>query len=105
MKQRYSSYELSKKKALINENIRSREVRLISESSQEIVTTQEAMRLAREQNLDLVCVSTKSDPPICKVMDYGKHLYEQKKKQKLADKKQREAIVDTKEMFCPHAQT
>ena len=98
MKQRYSSYELSKKKALINENIRSKEVRLISESSQEIVTTQEAMRLAREQNLDLVCVSTKSDPPICKVMDYGKHLYEQKKKQKLADKKQREAIVDTKEI-------
>ena len=88
MKPRYSNHEYSKKKALINENIRSREVRLISEGSQEIVTTQEALRIARNENLDLVCVSTKSDPPICKIMDYGKHLYEQKKKQKLADKKQ-----------------
>jgi translation initiation factor IF-3 len=98
MKQRYSNYQFAKKKALINENIRSKEVRLIRESSQEIVTTQEAIILARNEDLDLVCVSTKSNPPICKIMDYGKYLYEQKKKQKLADKKQREAIVDTKEI-------
>ena len=98
MKHRQSDFEFAKKKALINENIRSREVRLILESSQEIVSTQEAIRLAKQDNLDLVCVSTKSDPPICKIMDYGKHLYEQKKKKKLADKKQREAIVDTKEI-------
>ena len=98
MKPRYSNHEYSKKKALINENIRSKEVRLISDTSQEIVTTQEALRIARNENLDLVCVSSKSNPPICKIMDYGKHLYEQKKKQKLADKKQRDAIVDTKEI-------
>ena len=98
MKSRYTNHDYSKKKALINENIRSREVRLISDTSQEVVTTQEALRIAKNENLDLVCVSSKSDPPICKVMDYGKYLYEQKKKQKVADKKQREAIVVTKEI-------
>ena len=65
MKPRYSNYEYQKKKALINENIRSKEVRLVQESSQDIVTTQEALRQARNENLDLVCVSNKSNPPIC----------------------------------------
>ena len=54
MKPRYSNHEYSKKKALINENIRSREVRLISEGSQEIVTTQEALRIARNENLEII---------------------------------------------------
>jgi translation initiation factor IF-3 len=102
MKQRFSininKNQFRKQQALINHNIRSKEVRLILESSQDIISTQEAISLAKQQESDLVCVSTKSNPPICKIMDYGKYLYEQKKKQKLADKKQREAIVDLKEI-------
>jgi translation initiation factor IF-3 len=67
----------------MNERIRVREVRLIDAEGQQvgIVPTEEARRLAAEAGLDLVEVAPDSRPPVCKVMDYGKFKYEQKKRQ------------------------
>lgn len=67
----------------INQEIRASHVRLVGDNvEQAIVTIDEALRMAREQELDLVEIADKVDPPVCRVMDYSKFLYEQKKKQK-----------------------
>ncbi len=82
----------------INEKIRAREVRLISDDGKQlgIVPTIEAIRLAKEQELDLVEVSPKTVPPVCKIMDYGKFKYQIAKKAHDAKKKQ--AVIHIKEM-------
>jgi len=82
----------------INEKIRVREVRLIDDSGKQlgVVATVEALRMAREQELDLVEVSPKTNPPVCKIMDYGKFKYQLAKKAHEAKKKQ--AVVQLKEM-------
>ncbi|MBM4103096.1 MAG: translation initiation factor IF-3 [Planctomycetes bacterium] len=74
----------------INEKIRVSPVRLIDESNAQIgvVAVQEALDRAREAGLDLVEVSPNSEPPVCRIMDYGKFLYQQKRKAKLSQKKQ-----------------
>ena len=66
----------------MNERIRVRDVRLIDAEGRQvgIVATEEARRMAIEANLDLVEVAPDSRPPVCKIMDYGKYKYEQKKK-------------------------
>jgi translation initiation factor IF-3 len=68
-------------KAPINENISAREVRLIGADGEQIgiVSIDEALRIAEEAKLDLVEISADAVPPVCKVMDYGKHLFEKKK--------------------------
>lgn len=78
-----------------NERIRFPKIRVIdSEGGQlGIITPKEALAVAREKNLDLVLVSETADPPVCKIMDYGKYKYEQDKKQKEAKKKQHNADV------------
>ncbi|MGD0174705.1 MAG: translation initiation factor IF-3, partial [Anaerolineales bacterium] len=65
-----------------NEQIRSKEVRLIGADGANVgvVTLQEALRLAREANLDLVEVSPGTEPPVCRVLNLGKFLYEKEKK-------------------------
>ncbi|HOW54225.1 MAG TPA: translation initiation factor IF-3 [Syntrophorhabdaceae bacterium] len=82
----------------VNEKIRVREVRLIDENGEQlgIVPTVDALRLARERELDLVEVSGKSSPPVCKIMDYGKYKYQLAKKAQEAKKKQ--TIIQIKEM-------
>ena len=82
----------------INEGIRVREVRLIGSEGQHIgvVSIQEALRLARESELDLVEVSPTAEPPVCKVMDYGKFLYELAKKEREAKKAQK--VIEVKEI-------
>ena len=82
----------------INERIRVREVRLIDESGRQlgIVPTLDALRMAREQELDLVEVSPKTVPPVCKIMDYGKYKYQLAKKAAEAKKKQK--VITIKEM-------
>ncbi len=82
----------------INEKIRAREVRLISDDGRQlgIVPTTEALRLAKEQELDLVEVSPTATPPVCKIMDYGKFKYQIAKKAHDAKKKQ--AVIHIKEM-------
>jgi len=83
---------------MINEQIRDKEVRLVNESGEQlgIVSTKEALRLAREADLDLVKVSPTAKPPVCKIIDYGKYKYEQTRKEKEARKKQK--IIDVKEI-------
>lgn len=82
----------------INENIRSREVRVVGENVNDIMPIDQAIRMAKSEGEDLVCINFKSDPPICKIMDYGKFAYEQKKKKKLQDKKNRENAIEVKEI-------
>jgi translation initiation factor IF-3 len=74
----------------VNERIRAREVRLIAADGKQIgiLPVREALRMAEEQGFDLVEVAPNADPPVCRMMDYGKYKYELKK-QALASKKQR----------------
>ena len=82
----------------INEKIRVREVRLIDSNGAQmgVVPTSEAMRMAREQELDLVEVSPSAQPPVCKIMDYGKFKYQLSKKAQEAKKKS--TVIQLKEM-------
>lgn len=79
-----------KNKTPINDEIRAREVRLIDAEGQQIgvVPIAEALRLAGEAQLDLVEISSDATPVVCKIMDFGKHLYETKKQQAAARKNQ-----------------
>lgn len=82
----------------INGNITASEVRLVGADGEPIgiVSIGKALAIAREASLDLVEVSPKAEPPVCKIMNYGKHLYEQQKKKQEAKKKQK--IVEIKEI-------
>lgn len=79
----------------VNEAIREREVRLIDETGEHtgVVAIDAALRRAAEVQLDLVEVSAKSKPHVCRIMDYGQYRYEQTKKQKEAKKKQKQIVV------------
>ena len=82
----------------INESIRAKEVRLIDENGQMrgIVSIGEALSLAEQADLDLVNISPNADPPVCKILDYGKYRYEQQKKEKNARKNQH--VTEIKEI-------
>ncbi len=71
-------------KNAINEGIRAKQVRLVGENIENpgVFATSEALKMASEQELDLVEISPNADPPVCKIIDYQKFLYQQKKKQK-----------------------
>jgi translation initiation factor IF-3 len=75
--------------------IRAAEVRLIDHEGKQvgIVPLQQAQDLAREKDLDLVEISPTANPPVCKIMDYGKYVFQQKKKQSEAKKKQKIIVV------------
>jgi translation initiation factor IF-3 len=82
----------------LNEQIRVREVRLIGPKNENIgvVTIQEALKIAREAEMDLVEVSPNAEPPVCRVLNYGKFLYEKSKKDKEARKAQ--TVIEVKEI-------
>ena len=82
----------------INERIRFPKIRVIDTGGEQlgILTPQEAMQIAEEKELDLVLVSDKADPPVCRIMDYGKYKFEQEKKARETRKKQHSA--DAKEV-------
>lgn len=82
----------------INEEIRDKEVRLIDSDGSQlgIVSIQQAMDTAIQRGLDLVKIAPKAEPPVCRVMDYGKFRFEQAKKEKEARKNQK--VVDIKEV-------
>ena len=96
--------ELSIDKATrTNEGIRSREVRVIDANGAQVgvLLIDEALRLAREQGFDLVEVAPTAKPPVCRIMDFGKFLYQQKKKAQESRKKQK--IFQVKEIkFRPN---
>jgi len=87
-----------KNKAIMNEKIRSREVRLIDENGENhgVVPTLDALKMAQTADLDLVIISPNQDPPVAKIMDFGKFKYETEKKAKEAKKKQH--TVEIKEV-------
>jgi translation initiation factor IF-3 len=82
----------------VNYRIRVPEVRVIAADGTQlgIMTSQDAIRMAQEQTLDLVEVNPKADPPVCKIMDFGKYKYEEKKRANEARKKQN--VVEIKEV-------
>lgn len=94
VRRRYSDIA---KEALINEEIRAKEMRVISADGEQlgIMSRGEALDLAEEKDLDLVCIAPKAQPPVCKILDYGKFKYEQQKKEKEAKKNQK--VVEVKE--------
>lgn len=81
----------------INEYIRAKEVRLVGDNvEQGIYPIDKALRLAEQQNLDLIEISPNAEPPVCRILDYQKFLYQQKKRQK--EQKQKAAKVVVKEI-------
>ena len=83
---------------MINEEIRDREVRVIGSAGQQIgiMSAREALALAEEEGLDLVKIAPTAQPPVCRIVDYGKYKYEQSKREKEAKKKQK--VTEVKEI-------
>ncbi|MFX7013735.1 translation initiation factor IF-3 [Acinetobacter baumannii] len=79
----------------INDEIRAKEVRLVGADGEQkgIVSLNEALRAAEDADLDLVEIVANAEPPVCKIMDYNKHLFDLKQKQKDAKKKQHQVQV------------
>ena len=82
----------------INEQIRDKEIRLIGENGEQlgIMSAKEALKLAKEADLDLVKIAPTAKPPVCKIIDYGKYRYEMARREKEAKKKQK--TIDIKEV-------
>ena len=82
----------------INGQIRAKEVNLIGENGEKlgVIAFKEALSMAEEKKLDLVLVAANSNPPVCKIMNYGKYKFEQAKREKEAKKKQK--VIETKEI-------
>lgn len=83
---------------LMNEEIREEEIRVIGDNGDQlgILNASEALKIAEEQELDLVMIAPTAKPPVCKIMNYGKFIYEQTKKDKEAKKKQK--VTNIKEV-------
>ena len=80
----------------INEQIRVREVRIVGDGESTVVSTREALDMARNQGVDLVEISPNANPPVCRLIDYSKFLYQQKKRQK--EMKAKQVKVEVKEI-------
>ncbi|MBR5562386.1 MAG: translation initiation factor IF-3 [Clostridia bacterium] len=89
---------MSSKEQQINEEIRDKEIRVISNDGEQlgIMSASEALKLAESKNLDLVKIAPAAKPPVCKIMDYGKFRFEKAKKEKEAKKNQK--IIEIKEI-------
>ena len=80
----------------INEQIRVREVRIVGDNGSTVVPTREALNMAHDQGVDLVEISPNANPPVCRLIDYSKFLYQQKKRQK--EMKAKQVKVEVKEI-------
>ena len=94
----YTDNKNNSKGQRVNEMIRVREDRLIDDEGNQkgIVPTLEALKLAKEKDLDLVEVSPNANPPVCKILDYGKYRFEQEKK--LRESKKNQKVLKLKEI-------
>ena len=81
----------------VNEQIRVREVRIAGEGGSTVMPTRQALDMARQQGVDLVEISPNAQPPVCRIIDYSKFLYQQKKRAK--EMKQKQVKVDIKEIL------
>ncbi|MFZ7120373.1 MAG: translation initiation factor IF-3 [Eubacteriaceae bacterium] len=86
------------KEIQINEQIRDKEIRVIDQNGKQlgIMSSREAQKLADENELDLLKISPNANPPVCRILDYGKFKYEQSRKEKEAKKKQK--VINVKEI-------
>lgn len=80
----------------VNEQIRVREVRIVGEDGSEVIPTRKALDMAHQKGVDLVEISPNAQPPVCRLIDYSKFLYQQKKHQK--EMKQKQVKVEVKEI-------
>jgi translation initiation factor IF-3 len=80
----------------VNEQIRVREVRIVGDGGSTVVPTRQALEMARDQGVDLVEISPNAQPPVCRLIDYSKFLYQQKKRQK--EMKAKQVKVEVKEI-------
>ncbi len=80
----------------INEQIRSQEVRVVGEGESEVYPIKVALKMAQEEGVDLVEISPKANPPVCRIIDYSKFLYQLKKKQK--EQRAKQVKVNVKEI-------
>ncbi len=89
---------ISTKELQINEEIRAKEVRIVGEDGEQVgvMQTAKALEMAYEKDLDLVLIAPNAEPPVCRIMDYGKYRFERDKKEKEAKKKQ--TVVEVKEI-------
>ena len=96
--ERWTEDRIDKRFIRTNERIRAREIRVIDDEGQQIgiLPPYEALKLAREKNLDLVEISPTATPPVCRIMDYGKFLYQMEKKEREAKKHQK--VITVKEV-------
>lgn len=87
---------------LINEAIEAREVRVVNAEGQPlgIMSSREALKLAYEKELDLVLIAPQAQPPVCKIMDYGKFCFEKQKREKEAKKKQQTVELKEIQLSC-----
>jgi translation initiation factor IF-3 len=95
---RHGGKHIDKRFIRMNERIRAREVRVIDSEGEQlgVMTPFDALKIAREKNLDLVEISPTANPPVCRIMDYGKFLYDLGKKEKAAKKTQK--VITIKEV-------
>ena len=91
-------YTIAIQDHLINEEITAPEVRLISDDGEQlgIMSSEDALKIAEEKEMDLVMIAAGSKPPVCKIMDYGKYRFEQSKREKEAKKNQH--VIEVKEI-------
>jgi len=91
----------------INEGIRSPQIRIVGDGIEsKVCTVIEAMRIAEGLNVDVVEINSKATPPVCRLIRYDKYLYEEKKKAREVERKNRESRVDVKELrFRPNTDT
>ncbi len=96
--QNWRCFNISKQEVLINEKIRCDELRVIGTDGAQlgIMSSDAALKLAFDQNLDLVLIAAQAKPPVGKIMDYGKYRFEQAKKEKEAKKNQK--VINIKEV-------
>ena len=80
----------------VNEQIRVKEVRVVGDNGATVMSTRDALDLARQQGVDLVEISPNAQPPVCRIIDYSKFIYQQKKHQK--EMKQKQVKVEVKEI-------
>jgi translation initiation factor IF-3 len=85
----------------MNERIRAREIRVIDEDGAQlgVMATRDALVMARERGIDLIEVAPQAQPPVCRIMDYGKYKYDQSKKEKEAAKKHKQSELKGIQMF------
>ncbi len=94
-------FRISNKDVLINKEINAKELRVIDSDGTQlgIIPTEKALSIADEKELDLVMISAVANPPVCKIMDYRKYLFEQSKREKEAKKNQKTVEIKEIRMF------